>query len=203
MFVLLLPWTLRNYRAFGEAIPVSTNGGVNFFIGNNPFSTGTYHLTSVQNIPGSTELERNRLGYSKGMQFVASNPCRFLIRGIQKMYYMYGNELLAMDWSFYSVQNRGPLRTAATYIAQAAYLLIMLGAVVGLRMWFGNRNTKLLLPMLVIGAWSLIHFVYFGESRFHYPLIPLFAVFAAVACLKAAGVNGKKEIAGPEDSPVN
>lgn len=39
----ILPWTLRNYRIHGRLVPVSTSGGMTFWNGNNPFTTGSGH----------------------------------------------------------------------------------------------------------------------------------------------------------------
>ena len=39
---VILPWTVRNYLVCDKIILVSSNGGVNFFIGNNPLQRGGY-----------------------------------------------------------------------------------------------------------------------------------------------------------------
>ncbi len=38
---ILAPWTIRNYFAFDRFIPISTNGGFNFWRGNNALTTGS------------------------------------------------------------------------------------------------------------------------------------------------------------------
>ena len=38
---MLAPWTIRNYIAFDRFIPISTNGGFNFWRGNNAVTTGS------------------------------------------------------------------------------------------------------------------------------------------------------------------
>ncbi len=38
---ILAPWTIRNYLAFDRFIPISTNGGFNFWRGNNALTTGS------------------------------------------------------------------------------------------------------------------------------------------------------------------
>jgi Tfp pilus assembly protein PilF/4-amino-4-deoxy-L-arabinose transferase-like glycosyltransferase len=40
--VVIFPATLRNYRVSGEFIPVSSHGGLNFYIGNGPEADGTF-----------------------------------------------------------------------------------------------------------------------------------------------------------------
>ena len=44
VIVVLLPWSVRNYRIHDRLVLVSTNSGATFWNGNNPFSTGTGHL---------------------------------------------------------------------------------------------------------------------------------------------------------------
>lgn len=42
LVLTVLPWTVRNHRAFGRVIPVAGNAPINLYIGNNPHATGTY-----------------------------------------------------------------------------------------------------------------------------------------------------------------
>lgn len=186
MLVVLSPWMARNYMAFRRLIWVSTNGGTNLFIGNNPAATGT-HVRVMHMLKSRTEIERNDEAFSKALCFIADNPGTFLVLGVKKVYYLYEGDLLPMNWSFYSVKGRDALRVSATYITQAAYLLAMLAAAAGLWMWLRRRTLELLLPALVIAAWTFMHFVYQGDNRYHVPVIPLFALFSAVAVLKALG----------------
>ncbi|MFH1864665.1 MAG: glycosyltransferase family 39 protein, partial [Candidatus Eisenbacteria bacterium] len=41
---MILPATIHNYRAEGDFIPVSSNGGINFFIGNHANSPGVFQV---------------------------------------------------------------------------------------------------------------------------------------------------------------
>ena len=42
--VMILPATVHNFRAEGDLIPVSSNGGINFFIGNHANSPGVFQV---------------------------------------------------------------------------------------------------------------------------------------------------------------
>ena len=42
MGLVLLPWEMRNHKLWHHIVPVSTNGGINLYIGNNPQANGGY-----------------------------------------------------------------------------------------------------------------------------------------------------------------
>jgi hypothetical protein len=41
--ITVLPWTVRNYVVHGRVVLISTHGGMTFWNGNNPFTTGSGH----------------------------------------------------------------------------------------------------------------------------------------------------------------
>ncbi len=47
---VILPWTIRNYLIHGQFVPIATNGGFNFWNGNNPFTTGSGHDVDTQKV---------------------------------------------------------------------------------------------------------------------------------------------------------
>ncbi len=46
IFIVMLPWVIRNYYVFDEFFIVSTNDGINLLIGNNPYASGEYSLSN-------------------------------------------------------------------------------------------------------------------------------------------------------------
>lgn len=59
----LLPLTIRNARMTGEFIPLTTGGGINFYIGNNPGATGFYSVPVYEGRPlgGTPGMQRKRM----------------------------------------------------------------------------------------------------------------------------------------------
>jgi len=46
IFIIMVPWVIRNYHVFKDYPVISTNDGINLLIGNNPYATGEYSLDS-------------------------------------------------------------------------------------------------------------------------------------------------------------
>ena len=124
------------------------------------------------------------MGYREGLRFIIGHPSRFLELGIKKMGYLYGPEIRELSWgysrNFFGAAPR-PLLIPVAIAVMAAFPLIAVLALCGLCLrgigrggWRGG-GTLLILSVLYFSA---AHFLTFGESRFHLPLVPIFAVFA-------------------------
>ena len=98
MFVVLIPWTVRNALLFGTFAPVSDNFGVNLAIGNNPSNSVTHnrYVDSVWSDPGAwravggsrwNEAERDSYLARQGVQYIREHPVRFLYLGGLKVFH--------------------------------------------------------------------------------------------------------------------
>jgi len=66
----------RNYYHFGRFIPISTNGGINLYIGNNPYATGEYRWDSVVTNPLERlpEYERDKEASRLAKKYMKNHP---------------------------------------------------------------------------------------------------------------------------------
>jgi len=83
--IVVLPWTARNYvTTGGEFIPVSANGPVNFWLGNNPSATLTTksHLQPTgelaQRVKDLSRAERDNILIRESLNWIKQHPGRFL-----------------------------------------------------------------------------------------------------------------------------
>lgn len=80
------PWTARNYAAFGRFVPVKSNFGLEFWLGNNPDVKiiWTWWLSPASDVAESNELHRlGEIAYMHGKQseafdFIRAHPGAFL-----------------------------------------------------------------------------------------------------------------------------
>ena len=81
---------------------------------------------------------------------------------------------------------------ACAVAAQALYFVVVLlacGGIFAFMRFPGYRSAGAWLMLLIIVYWLAVHFVFFGDGRFHFPIVPILAGFAGVTL---SGVNRSK-----------
>ena len=211
---VLAPWTLRNRRVFGRFVLVSTHGGYNLFIGNNPWARGhskfTERMRRHVGIWGRREGPRNELKHhtralNKALQFMRRNPLKVVALWPRKFFYTWRTDYEGLSW--HAKGERARAREAADAkdadedenervpvkaVAQLAYLAVFIGFLRAAWLLFvrHRRATRAERPWAALGAWMFLYFtavglVFFGSTRFHFPVIPWLAIYAAAAATGA------------------
>ncbi len=91
--LVLLPWSLHNYQVHSTVSVTGTNGGMNFWIGNNPQATGEYTFPTqidrelVLQTANWDERVRDRFFYQQGMDYIHSQPGPALKLAVKKLTY--------------------------------------------------------------------------------------------------------------------
>lgn len=184
---VILPWSLRNYTVFNQFVLLETKGGVNFWLGNSPFTPSDF-IRNVWKVGvrepmlaamPDNEIERDRVGYRLGLDFVRMQPVTFFARMPIKFADFWGFERSMVDVAEATVQGAGwssLSKLVADLLAAIAYVVVMIAAIGGM-VYSPNNSWKLLLGGFV-AYFVLAHVVIFGDGRFHLPLIPLLTVYA-------------------------
>jgi hypothetical protein len=163
--LVILPWTVRNYRIFGQVVPISTNGPINLYIGNNPEATGVYnwHLPpegqAVWNRPDegrSNEIFTSRLAGRAAIEYTIANPSRTVALVPQRLWALWGPPVAL---------HAGLGLSALVRFGATALWFASLGlSVVGL--WWMRREP---LAWFIAGACltaAVVHAATFGDVRF-------------------------------------
>jgi len=188
MFLILLPWMLRNQQKFGN-FTLSTNIGASLWVGNNPKSSGDGICpddSEFKNIPPDpeTQIETDRLCLSLALDYIKRNPISFLKLGIRKLINLIATDMFPVEnmlkdlgeklkWNKYII---------LAVVAQTYYLLNFFWFGWGVFLYLKRKKIRILsLLFYTIVYWMAIHFVFFGMDRFHFPVVPISVIFSAFA----------------------
>ena len=190
MLMLVLPWTMRNYVVFERFILVQSNGGYNLLMGNNEKNRWGGSTASgsefaamfpevIENQPFSDEMGMNDRASSRALRFIAANPVGVIKRVPYKLYRFFRYDPQGIGALLRSNAAAGknlPWLSAIFELSFWYYTTIsglaMLSLIVFIR---GPLRTRAHLVLLfTILYFALISAVFFGEGRFHIPLLPAF-----------------------------
>jgi 4-amino-4-deoxy-L-arabinose transferase-like glycosyltransferase len=191
--IIMLPWWIRNFREYGEFIPLAASGG-------NPMLQGTY--IGYQQTPSNTvyyKLGGNSLETNKTEMKVAKER---IIHGFRedfwgylrwftlgKSYYFW---LTIFYWKEYFGIGQGPV---------LVYHYFLLTGLVGAALLLFKRSARYMLPVSMILYFNGIHCVYMAFDRYALPVMPLVSIFCAYLIWEITG-HPFSGIQGAQDSPL-
>jgi 4-amino-4-deoxy-L-arabinose transferase-like glycosyltransferase len=185
--LVIAPWLARNYLTLGS-VSLSTNGGINLLIGNNPNTTGAYAISWAPEVlqPARSEIEANKLAFDYAARYIVSNPGTFFVNGVKKIAHLFESEGGLLVWSFHNNPEDAGTRYAAKYASLPVMLIVLVNVpyfgfmVAGILGFLAFPREKLWwIFAALLTSWLITHFVFFGGGRFHFPLMPFLAIFSA------------------------
>lgn len=207
---VIIPITVRNFGTSGEWIPVTSQGGQNFYIGNNAEARGYYtDLAFVRPDPRfeqedfRREGERraggplgyralSRLWYGEGVRWLRENPSEALRLVGWKLQHLGNDQEIPDNEHFGYMRSRFlPLRLAPLTFGWL-FPFALLGMIVG-RGALLQRG--LLYAGVLVQVLSLVGFYVF--ARYRLAIMPFLIPFAAHGVMVLASVIGWREIGRP------
>jgi hypothetical protein len=204
-FLFLMPWIIRNVIQFQHPVAVSTNGGVNLWIGNHPGSNLKYQMPplpeglSKEVMDRMTEVERDSEYRRAAQAWICDNLVAFLTNGVKKTVLVYATDLSPLSGVSAMAPDRFSRTTlmALTAVVNGYYWLMLGLAAAGWisllieRNWF--LSAMLISAPVIVGG---IAFVFFAEGRFHWVTYPTVLTLATVALFR--WVEGKRSYESAE-----
>ena len=135
------------------------------------------------------DAERDKVGTQKAIEFMKSQPERFIPLAVNRLGFFFGLEKRVLMY-FYSNNILGyvplPLLLTISAILLLPFVFISTSAALGLSLlrW---RPEHILLGLLFVG-YILPHVFILSEDRFHLALVPYFAILAAQFWMSDFGV---------------
>lgn len=184
MALAVSPWAKRNYDLYGEIVPMSTNGGAVFWMGNTPGTEGGYH-PMPDYVTNMNEQERNKALKHDAMEYIKAEPGAFVLRTLEKFIKFHIWETIGVSWNEKGIEQVlgaqwiKPLKLLSQAFWLGALLLSLIGTVLFI------RNSPLLQvfhPFLLLWASSAgLHALIAAQDRYHFPIVPFVFAFGAYA----------------------
>ncbi len=196
----ILPATVRNVAVARELVLVSALGGENFYTGNNMIASGRYvpppfvrpdpayehedFRREAERRTGRplTRREASDYWFKEGLRFIAGHPGRYLWLLWDKLAVFWNDFERPDNFSFYNFRRfssllNGPLLHFA-WVAPLGLLGIALSA----------RGWRRFVPLYItLGAYVGSALIFFTQSRYRMPAVPILCLFAANAVVVLAG----------------
>ncbi len=180
--ICILPWQIRNYRAFGHLTFITTVSGYDLLIGNNPTATGNYHFDESYwkelNLSGN-EAAFDKQAKTIAISYLRQNPGKSLARIPKKIFYFFWPGMDGISWNMNGLPSRqNNFLHSLRYLANGGFILLLLLFIVSLtRLVYRKKHRVFLwLTALMFTYFLGLSIVFFGESRFHFHLVPLMAM---------------------------
>jgi len=206
--LIVAPWTIRNAAELDAPVFISTNAGIDLWIGHNEGANGSGGLTAGRDLVFShpeldsvaREVRVNSDGFRKAIAYAVTHPRQELMLPFQKLFWLLYNDEEGLKWndghgsqSFLSSGARQGLIALSN-----VYYFAMLGMVaLGVRLWFSTKDAGKVLLISLVSYWLLVSMVFFGDPRFHAPIMPVAALLAAPALVSLW--SGKEPWSRPGD----
>lgn len=197
MALLIAPWSIRNTRLFGRFVQISTNGGVNFWEGNNPTGNG-----ETEGLPPETakmqEADRDIYLGNIAKAYVRQYPGRFVLRTLKKAVWLYDHETIGVHWNLsglterYGAQVILPLKLLNDLYWWLVLVLGLIGSGV-LMVQRGIWASITSIPILMWLYFTALYAVFVVQDRYHFPTLPFIAMLAGVALNAFAQLRATQE----------
>lgn len=194
VIIVLVPWTVRNVRATSSFVVISTNLGDNLCMSRHAGATGAFQASSaciVRRKMGSTpahEAEANTTNIRRAARFVRDHPLSEARLWFLRGYHTIENDHDGLRASeSYGADPFVPagFRRALDVVADLVFFAALVLSVFAVPAFVRRGRPWHLFFLLAAVALAVQPVIFFGDPRFHVPVVPFIAVLAAIALRRA------------------
>ena len=202
----VLPVTLRNYTVDRDLVPIASQGGINFFIGNNASSDGASAVLPVLGESWENEdavrVAESQVGrelrpsevsgfwYGKAWEFLLGRPADAARLYVRKFVLFWDSFELANNKDIYFFGAMSPVFRWLSWLGFGIIApLAALGAFAAAR-----RNGAAMLLLLFALSYMGGVLLFFVNSRFRLPIVPVLILFASAGALKLVDLLGRRRV---------
>jgi len=198
VLLAVAPWVVRNAVVMHAPIVTTTHGGYTLLLANNPVywqevvlapsrttwsgeSLDAWQRSLEEQMAGAgiaydDELARDRWMKAKAIEHIREHPGLFVRSGLYRVFRLW------------DVMPAGDVSNAARFAVAVFYFLTEALALAGVCWWiirafrFDQGAELLSSSVLLIVAFTAVHFIYWSDARMRAPCVPAVALLSAFAC---------------------
>jgi hypothetical protein len=183
VIIFISPWIVRNYLVFKRFVPVTSQGAVVVWVGNNhyvahhPLLRGGHAL--YQYLPGArklitdSEIERSHYAFVQFLDFLRQYPKDIPILIWNKTVRFWEKEFIT--------------GSSRRWMYEFSYLFIIIFAVAGLVLSLASHKKEAIYLLMLFVANFIPALIFWSGARIRLPAEPVFIIFAAFCLEKIRG----------------
>ncbi len=188
-FLALSPWLVRNYAEF-QRVSLTSNVGVNFWIGSHQDASGAYSFPQKNNplIDVEDDFQRSDLGIRLGLEFARTSPINYGIVVARKFARFFSFDYWLMMTMQYNPEWVSAPNSATIFAQLSPVVLIILHLPYVIVLFLGTfgmlcnaagdeKNFFILRSLFVY--WLFAHLIFFADARYRFPIMPVVILAAA------------------------
>jgi tetratricopeptide (TPR) repeat protein len=204
LLVVVAPVTIRNYVVGGDFVLIASQGGINFYLGNNPRADGRTARMPPGEVPDRLIREEQvRLGrpmkmsersdfwYTRGLRFIVRSPldaARLLAR---KVYFLLNGYEIRNNQDIYFFRRYSRLFSLLVwrldlpgpFVLNFPFGILLPLAAAGMSLGRVRSRSDLLI-YLFLASYAISIVLFFVCARYRVPLIPFLMPYAAFALIR-------------------
>jgi Flp pilus assembly protein TadD len=192
--IVVSPVTVRNYILDRDFVPIASQGGVNFYIGNNEHADGISALVPELGIGWQTEeairyaeqaegrllkpSEFSGYWYKRGREFIFGRPGAAARLFLKKLVLFWDRFELANNKDVYYFARMSPVYRALQWLSFGVVAPLAL-----LGMWIARRKPPAVLLIGFVLSYMGSVLAFFINARYRLPVVPCLILFAVAGAL--------------------
>jgi 4-amino-4-deoxy-L-arabinose transferase-like glycosyltransferase len=211
---LMIPWALHNLRTLGEPILLSTVGGADLLMGNNPSASGGWYpwaeyMRSIDPLFDQQDIvDQDRRARQVALGWIAAHPGSALRLYFEKWRLMFADDRYVGDFAIFVTDISPPWppqdalpgphvlkanENIVVGVLNGSYWALMALEILGVIAWLGIRWKEAsagprgpLLLLATAAYFPAVSAVFLAQTRFRWPATDLMIPFAAFLLVQMA-----------------
>ena len=177
MFLVILPWSVRNYLVYDQICLVSANFGKVLLSSNHIDSDGVW-MPTKQVAAELKACEKDKARRDLAIRHIVENPANFVFLSVKRLVYMWGTDTSVLSFVLGEPPRGGTLlKSGLSFLIQVPWALLVTAWLISVLRYSTPgipqaSDMHVLISLFIMLVW-MVHFLVEPLSRHHLPYIPL------------------------------